>query len=224
MARGKAWEAELGQALKNCTLWRYNTNDFNPACDWASAYRGLAILLEAKEVHSDRLDFSSVSPLERQHLAAVHRAGGFAAVAIKRAGPNIGRAWLVNWGDFEQLRETIGRASIPLKDGSRPASLTELTRIQRPHGLGRCWDLDAVFAPWLLRYTWRLIEYFQAAGALSVNGDSPVKPLTEMPAPERPPAAASALQVKDGQHGRCRGKAEPKPSTKMVLELFRPLR
>lgn len=139
--RGKAWESQVGIALKAARAWRYNTNDLNPATDYVGCYKGLSCLIEAKEVHSDLLSFSSISDRERRNLDAHHQAGGLAVVAICRTFPNRRRAWLCAWDDWKHLEVTLGRKSIPLRDGQRPEQLVELPRIERPNGLGTTFDL-----------------------------------------------------------------------------------
>lgn len=158
--RGKEWEAQLGVALKTSGAWRYNTNDINPATDYAAIFRGLGMLLEAKEVHSDILPFASISQREQRHLEAVDKAGGLSAILICRAYPNRRRAWLCTWPDWCHLQETLGRKSIPLDDARRPAELVELERIERPHGLGRAFDLQVALRPHAVAVARRLIKEY----------------------------------------------------------------
>ena len=161
--KGKEWEAQLGTALKAAKAWKFNSNNYNPASDFTANWKGLGMLLEAKETHSDTLAFSAVTDNQVRLLAAVHEAGGFAAVAICRAYPNKRRAFLCHWPAWLHLQATIGRKSIPLKDGQRPAELVELARIDRAHGLGMAFDLAPALQPHLVALAQRINLEFPEA-------------------------------------------------------------
>lgn len=148
--RGKRWEADIGTALKAAQAWKLNQNSMHGACDWIGVYRGLAVLIECKEVHKPLISFSCITPREEREMQELHKRGGLGLITICLRLPNTSRAWAITWEDWRQMQLASGRKSVSLADP--PPEFVPLSKIDRPHGLGRAWDLLPVLEPRLRRW------------------------------------------------------------------------
>ena len=132
--RGKRFRNELNLALRMLRSWRYcfdNTGHVRgpkrPG-DLMGTWCGFSVLLEAKETRSDLLDFSRLEEHQGAHLGLQARSGGLAFVAIRWCLPQRPRAFLVPIETWEDLRGSLGRKSLPLRDSLRPEGVLELSR------------------------------------------------------------------------------------------------
>lgn len=133
--RGKRFRDELQLTLRMLRVWRHcfdNTGHVHgpkrPA-DLIGTWRGFSVLLEAKETAQSAIAFSRVEIHQEKNLRrqAVD-SNGLALVAIRWSIPRRPRAFLVPWETWESLPAQLGRQSLPLKDGARPAGVIEVFR------------------------------------------------------------------------------------------------
>ncbi len=173
---GKEFENELIAACKQLKAYSHGSNNDNPACDRfgsipartsTGASIGVSLLIEAKERSNPNLRFSDLSAEERKHLEAHSNSGGISLILIKFVSHKP-RCWAITWEDWAELEDghgfefaakpglvhgsnkpkrARGTASFSLAEGLRPPTLVELFKIDRPHGLGKCWDLSPVINP-----------------------------------------------------------------------------
>lgn len=137
---GKKLEGELGPALKNLGAWDYNSNDPSPACDRIVHWHGIPILIEAKETRDGKVAFARFSERERRYLDW-HLPHGLTLVVVQwvTARPQL---WVARWEhvlDMERISK-VRHLPFPPFD----PRWVEVARTDRPHSLGRCWDLEPV--------------------------------------------------------------------------------
>ena len=161
---GKSFESELEVSCKHLVAWNHSSNSVIPAADRkvcvpcrikaTGQLIGLSMLLEAKETRDGRFSFSNLDTNHRKHLSWHADCAGVSLVLIKvvETRPRVFGCTWHDWAELEsgmgyeherdeKTRRAAGTASISLADGERPLSLVELFKVQRPKGLGSCWDL-----------------------------------------------------------------------------------
>lgn len=151
--KGKTWEDQVLAAIKQISTWKHNFNNvgvqtYNPKqkaslkakrpADFITCYKGRSVLIEAKDVHAGRINFSALKVHQAQHLHRHTQAGGLSLVAIRHVDGNKSRAYLCHYADFAHLARYLSRKSINLKEEN--SALVEIFRADFPN-YGRAWDL-----------------------------------------------------------------------------------
>lgn len=164
MSDGKKFENEIAQSCKALGAWTYSGNDRYPLCDRVACYKGLFLLLEAKDCSTDIFALKRVSQRERAQLRSVAKNGGHSVLLFKWA-TNRPRMFAITWEDFEELEQGLGfvppwdlpkgqrnprgSASISLDDRFRPPTFYEAKKVQlkdfQGGSLGTFWDLKDLF-------------------------------------------------------------------------------
>lgn len=113
--------------------------------DFSAVLRGgLALAIEAKAENSRRFARARVSELQQAHLAAVHRAGGIALLAVQLRDDEAGRrdVFIAPWAtapwEVARSAETLTAAGLaPYRVEGEAIDLSEF--YERCAECGRCW-------------------------------------------------------------------------------------
>lgn len=149
---GITFERELDASFKNIgeACYYANANSTVAQCDKRATYGGLSFLIEQKKTNSDNksLSLSVVSRDQKEYLSRHERAGGISLLAVKciYPGSKPSRCWVGRWSEILVYCESNKRLSIPLVDDKIPPFMFELSRVERPNSLGKCWDMSMVFS------------------------------------------------------------------------------
>ncbi len=154
MKPGQKLEDETTKALKGVEprCFYHNSNSWVPVCDKWGVFQGLGFLVECKEFGHTRLRLDRFSTNERNFMDAFDAAGGLVLVLVRIDSAGVAKLWACTWWDIQQFEaqeeQLRGKrpSSIPLAEGQRPDFFTEVTKFNRPHSLGRAWDLSALLA------------------------------------------------------------------------------
>ncbi|TXH12041.1 MAG: hypothetical protein E6R03_13650 [Hyphomicrobiaceae bacterium] len=146
---GTKFENLVNDSFKNIEQFAFHVNAnsiLKPACDHRVAFRGLSFMIEDKKTNSENtsLSLSVLSSDQVQWLDRHDQAGGgVSALCFRVVWPNKSRCWIGRWDDIKDYCARHNRKSIPLRPV--PDIFTELHQIERPNGLGKCYDM----LPWL---------------------------------------------------------------------------
>lgn len=168
--RGKKFEREIADSCRALRLWSWSPDDVGLQLagpkrpgDRLATYNGLACLIECKATAADEIKFAVVKRHQRDHLEANDRARGVGLVLVKHCTrkPRVFAVPITRWRSLNLL----GKASLSLLDGYRPADLVELRRrrVREPHPEipnPVVWDLRPVLDELLTgRLAWLIRQY-----------------------------------------------------------------